>query len=227
MGRFGQTTRKSCGALRDLRLPLATTNYDGLLEEATGLPAATWKDTPVIEDLLRGKPPRAILDLHVYWGASRLGDPRSRRLPACRASGSGAAQALATEPHSALRRLRRRPGRPQLVQLAALVSRVPGRLPLPTLPALPHGGAPDLERQHPAAERLFPIASGAEFGDLAVLRRLQPPPTRRPPLGGLSPRAFRREGMRPGQLRSAGHLRSASDRLFACLAGETPCALGR
>jgi tetratricopeptide (TPR) repeat protein len=53
-------------ALRDLNIPLATTNYDGLLEEATGLKPVTWRDGHRVERLLRGDE-QGILHLHGYW----------------------------------------------------------------------------------------------------------------------------------------------------------------
>lgn len=42
-------------ALRDLRLPLATTNYDGLLEKVTELQPVTWRDQSKMFEVLRGK----------------------------------------------------------------------------------------------------------------------------------------------------------------------------
>lgn len=56
-------------ALRDLGIPLATTNYDGLLEEVTGLPAVTWRDGAKVERVIRGDE-KAILHLHGYWDES-------------------------------------------------------------------------------------------------------------------------------------------------------------
>jgi SIR2-like domain len=67
VGSFHPAHPEDLRALRDLGLPLATTNYDSLLDDATGLPPATWQDTAAIEDLLRGKPPRAIFHLHGHW----------------------------------------------------------------------------------------------------------------------------------------------------------------
>lgn len=40
-------------ALRDLNVPLATTNYDGLLEQVTGWPAVTWRDGAQVQRVLR------------------------------------------------------------------------------------------------------------------------------------------------------------------------------
>lgn len=53
-------------ALRDLGIPMATSNYDGLLEEVTGLDPITWRDGAAVERVLRGDD-RAILHLHGYW----------------------------------------------------------------------------------------------------------------------------------------------------------------
>jgi hypothetical protein len=41
-------------ALAGLGMPLATTNYDGLLEQASGLPAVTWREGAQVEQVLRG-----------------------------------------------------------------------------------------------------------------------------------------------------------------------------
>lgn len=53
-------------ALRDLRMPLATTNYDSLLEVVTGDPAVTWRDGARVERLVRGDE-AGILHLHGHW----------------------------------------------------------------------------------------------------------------------------------------------------------------
>jgi HEAT repeat protein len=53
-------------ALGDLPGILATTNYDGLLEQVTGLPAVTWQDHARTQAVLRGDD-EAILHLHGFW----------------------------------------------------------------------------------------------------------------------------------------------------------------
>jgi SIR2-like domain len=53
-------------ALRDLKVALATTNYDALIEEVTNLPAVTWMDGAKVERVLRGDE-QGILHLHGYW----------------------------------------------------------------------------------------------------------------------------------------------------------------
>jgi formylglycine-generating enzyme required for sulfatase activity len=53
-------------ALRDLQVPLATTNYDDLLERVTQLRAVTWRDQAKVFRILSGEA-QAILHLHGYW----------------------------------------------------------------------------------------------------------------------------------------------------------------
>jgi hypothetical protein len=60
-------------ALKALRVPLVTTNYDGLLEEVTGFDPVTWKDPTRVQQILREDPDEAgIVHLHGYWR-----DPKS------------------------------------------------------------------------------------------------------------------------------------------------------
>lgn len=56
-------------ALRELRGLLATTNYDGLLEEVTGLPSVTWRQSHKVERVLRGDE-KGIVHLHGHWDDS-------------------------------------------------------------------------------------------------------------------------------------------------------------
>jgi tetratricopeptide (TPR) repeat protein len=79
-GALRAADRSVLDALRDLGLPLATTNYDGLLEEATGRPSFTWRQPGAIEDLLHGGDP-GILHLHGHWSdpESVVLDPESYR----------------------------------------------------------------------------------------------------------------------------------------------------
>jgi hypothetical protein len=53
-------------ALTGLGVPVATTNYDGLLEAASGLDAVSWRDGARAQRVLRGKEP-GIVHLHGYW----------------------------------------------------------------------------------------------------------------------------------------------------------------
>jgi tetratricopeptide (TPR) repeat protein len=66
VGQLNASNREVLAALRDLGGILATTNYDGLLEEVTGLPAVTWQDQARAQTVLRGDEP-AVLHLHGFW----------------------------------------------------------------------------------------------------------------------------------------------------------------
>jgi hypothetical protein len=76
-GEFRRWLRESVGslkaqhrgvieALHGLGAKLATTNYDGLIEEVTGLPPVTWMDGAKVERLIRSDD-RGVLHLHGYW----------------------------------------------------------------------------------------------------------------------------------------------------------------
>lgn len=66
VGRFRVQDPTVIEALAGLGLPLATTNYDGLLEEVTGLPPVTWREGARVERVVRGEEP-GILHLHGFW----------------------------------------------------------------------------------------------------------------------------------------------------------------
>jgi tetratricopeptide (TPR) repeat protein len=76
-GETGQWLRETVGALKDadrnviealfdLGIPLATTNYDSLLSDVTGLPAVLLRDGDRALRVLSGKE-KAILHLHGHW----------------------------------------------------------------------------------------------------------------------------------------------------------------
>jgi tetratricopeptide (TPR) repeat protein len=66
VGRLEATRPEVLDALAALRIPLATTNYDGLLEQATELSPVTWRDGAKVEQVLRGDR-QAVLHLHGHW----------------------------------------------------------------------------------------------------------------------------------------------------------------
>jgi SIR2-like domain len=66
VGKLGAQRHDVLEALRDLGVILATTNYDGLIEEVTGLSAVTWRDGARVERVLRGEE-TGVLHLHGYW----------------------------------------------------------------------------------------------------------------------------------------------------------------
>lgn len=80
-GEFGRWLQASVGtlvphrtdvltAIAGLRIPLATTNYDLLLEGATGFQPITWLDHADVEQVIRGDL-RAILHLHGHYRVPR------------------------------------------------------------------------------------------------------------------------------------------------------------
>lgn len=69
VGTLHAEDRSVLEALRDLGIPLATTNYDGLLEEVTGLPAVTWREGAKVEWMIRGDE-KGVLHFHGYWDQS-------------------------------------------------------------------------------------------------------------------------------------------------------------
>ena len=66
VGKLELKDRTVLDAIRDLGLPMATTNYDSLLEEATGRPAVTWRAGDKAARVVRGEEP-GILHLHGHW----------------------------------------------------------------------------------------------------------------------------------------------------------------
>ena len=56
----------SLRALSERGVLLATVNYDGLLEAATGIPPVTWRDASKVQRVIRGED-RGVLHLHGYW----------------------------------------------------------------------------------------------------------------------------------------------------------------
>ena len=76
-GEYGRWLRETVGALRvespdvitalkELDVPIATTNYDSLIEQVTGWLPVTWRQGPQVEYLIRGAEP-GVLHLHGHW----------------------------------------------------------------------------------------------------------------------------------------------------------------
>ena len=76
-GEYGRWLRETVGALRiersdvitalkELGVPIATTNYDSLIEQVTGLQSVSWRQGAQVEYLIRGAEP-GVLHLHGYW----------------------------------------------------------------------------------------------------------------------------------------------------------------
>jgi tetratricopeptide (TPR) repeat protein len=76
-GEYGRWLRDSVGSLRatnpeviqalaDLGAPIATTNYDSLIEQVTGLPAVTWRQGALVERVVR-RDDSGVVHLHGHW----------------------------------------------------------------------------------------------------------------------------------------------------------------
>jgi hypothetical protein len=53
-------------AVAALKLPLITLNYDDLIEEVTGLPAVTWRESRRMQRVIRGDE-QGVVHLHGHW----------------------------------------------------------------------------------------------------------------------------------------------------------------
>jgi SIR2-like protein len=159
-------------AVAALGVPLATTNYDGLLEQATGWRTVTWRDGARIQRVLRGDE-RAVVHLHGYWE-----EPESVVLGIRsyeQVLGDAAAQAL-ERAMASMRSLvfvgvGEGANDPNFAALRQWLSRTfPGteyrhfRLCLESEVAA-------LVAQHSAQERILPVAYGAEYAALAGFLR--------------------------------------------------------
>ena len=179
-------------ALADLALPIATTNYDGLIERVTGFEVVTWRQSERALRVLRNEV-RDVLHLHGFWQdpesvvlgirsyeavrQHELAQALQRILPALKSVvfvGCGAG--LADPNFAALRQWMRTnlPTRHRHFRLC-LESEVES-----------------LKREHPADERIFPISYGAKHEELEpFLLRLRgksaATPVARPPSVPFSP----------------------------------------
>jgi hypothetical protein len=165
-------------AIRDLGLPIATTNYDGLLEEVTGRPAVTWREGERVERVIRGDE-EAILHLHGFWAEPEsvvlgirsyeqvLGDAHAQTMMrAIRATRGllfiGCGAGIADPDFDALLRWTRTVFEGSGYQHFQLCLA---------------GEAADLRQLHPPEERLVPLPYGDEHSCLEpFLRRLRPEP---------------------------------------------------
>ncbi|HEU4881231.1 MAG TPA: tetratricopeptide repeat protein [Longimicrobium sp.] len=185
-------------ALRDLGVTIATTNYDGLIEEVTGLPPVTWRDGAIVERVLKGDE-QGILHLHGYWKDPEsvvlgirdyekvLGDAHAQTMQRAMRSLNtlvfvGCGEGLADPNFGALLRWSEGvfAGSEYRHFRLALDREVTG-----------------LQARHPAEQRILVLGYGPDFGDLAGFLRglgstakpgvLSPPPASPTPAASLPP----------------------------------------
>ena len=108
VGGLRAASRDVLEALRDLKVPIATTNYDGLLEEVTGWPAVTWQDGAKVERVIRRRRPGGPSPPWLL-GQAGNGHPRHSRLreDPRRHSRANNAKGNPRDPHAPVRGLRR------------------------------------------------------------------------------------------------------------------------
>lgn len=160
--------RRVLEAIDALDVPIATTNYDGLLKKVTGLPPVTWTERGAVVNLLQGKE-KGILHLHGFWNKPDsviLGINSYDAL-----IGDGTAQRLETVLPTLFSLLYVGCGDgladPNFAALRAWIREI--------LPGTEHRHVrlarecevAALQKEHPREERTFVRAYGANFDDLA------------------------------------------------------------
>jgi tetratricopeptide (TPR) repeat protein len=201
-------------ALRDLGGILATTNYDGLLEQVTGLPAVTWQDQARVQAVLRGGE-QAIMHLHGFWR-----EPESVVLGV-----RSYEQLLGAEHAQAMEQAMAAMGTLLFVGFGAGLADPNFAALRAWMSRLFHGGeyrhfrlATDdqvaaLQAEHGPDERVFVLGYGASHDDLApYLRRLAPATPPAPPGAAAPPPQTRPRG--PGGLPPVWNLPHASNPNF-------------
>ncbi|MEW6747682.1 MAG: tetratricopeptide repeat protein [Planctomycetota bacterium] len=176
VGQLRAEQRAVIEALRDLGIILATTNYDGLIEEVTGLPAVSWRDGAVVERVLRGEE-EGVLHLHGYWRdpesvvlgvrnyGTVLGDAHAQTMQRAIRSVStvlfvGCGEGLADPNFGALLRWSEGVFAGSEYRHFRLAR---------------DGEVSDLQANHPAEQRIFVLGYGPDYSDLAgFLRGLRP-----------------------------------------------------
>jgi formylglycine-generating enzyme required for sulfatase activity len=179
VGALPLVARDGLEALRDLKVPIATTNYDGLLEEVTGRPPVTWRERAGVQHVLRGDP--GILHMHGHWS-----EPESVVLGVRsyeQVVGDEHSQSVlrALQLHNCLLFVGCGAGLedPNFVQFRAWLSRVMGETEYRSFRLAPDTEVGALQDLHAQDERVFVLGYGATHADLTgYLRGLQPPSPR-------------------------------------------------
>lgn len=180
--------RRLLAALTAFDVPIATTNYDGLLEAATHLPAISWPETGAIVRLLRNED-KGILHLHGFWRRPEdviLGISSYETL-----IGKGTAQRLKEMLPSLYGLLYVGCGAgltdPNFAKLRAWIRDVMPEIEHRHVRLALEDEVKDLQKEHPPEERTFVLAYGRKFDDLAPYLEQLARDAGCPPIAGRSP----------------------------------------
>jgi len=176
VGSLHPQKRETIEALQALDLVLATTNYDSLIEEVTGLEPVTWTDGARVERVVRGDE-KGVLHLHGHWmkPESVILDARSYE----RILGDAHAQTMlrALQATTTLLFVGCGDGLsdPNFGALLRWTGKVFAQSEYRRFRLARDSELEDLRRQHPPEQRLFPVSYGKNHGDLLpYLRGLRP-----------------------------------------------------
>jgi hypothetical protein len=185
VGQLTATRPEVLEALAGLGAPLATTNYDGLLEQATGLPAVTWRDGVRVQQVLRSQR-KAVLHLHGHWEdpTSVVLGIRSYEAVLGDAHAEAMRKALAATQTLVFVGCGAGLADPNFTELRRWLGEVFASSPYRHYRLGLQAELKELWEEHGLAERIVPLAYGTNHDDLAsFLRKLKStaPPT--PPTG--------------------------------------------
>jgi len=225
VGALSAVDRSVLEALRDLGIPVATTNYDGLIEEVTGWPAVTWRKGAKVERVLRGDDP-GVLHLHGHWDE-----------PASVVLGIRSYEDVLRDAHAQAVQQAFRLGKtlvfmgfgaglrdPNFGKLLVWSRDLFGGSEYRHYRLCRSGESDEIQKQHPPQERIFVRSFGAEHEDLAgFLRTLKP--SGKAPESPSSSTAFVTP-LPPKPARCLGRRKEVETLVGALLAGEPTPVLG-
>ena len=193
VGALTAERREVLEALRDLHVALATTNYDGLIEEVTGLPPVTWMDGARVERVLPRSDEPGVLHLHGYWREpeSVILGIRSYEQVLGHEPAQNIQHTLATVKTLLFVGCGEGLHDPNFGKLIAWTSRVFAKSEYRRYRLALESEREELQKQHPPEQRLFVISYGQQHSDLApFLRSLgvyRPNATPTPPAAAAAP----------------------------------------
>jgi hypothetical protein len=202
-GEFRRWLRESVGSLEAQRgdviqelevsgVKIATTNYDGLIEELTSLPPITWMNAAKVERLIRGDD-KGVLHLHGYWDEpeSVVLGIRSYEMVMDDAHALNILRALQTVKTLLFVGFSSGLKDPNFGQLLRWTSTIFSQTEYRRFCLAKEDEVDALQKEHPPEERLFVLSFGRDDSDLAVfLRTLRTGPQTFPSLTVIKGKEF-------------------------------------